>query len=245
MQDSRGRSGRKRQTGGQSSLWMRPLLPNIVAKGSLPDPAGPLSRQQGPGPTGAQPSWAACLTVGAGEPLGPQEFPSPTTTHSPGTVTITERGRDVLGTEGDQGRSTETCTVGGRAGKDTAGAVCSEHPEHVKLHSLRCQVKTINMEIRKVRISNWQVGKFAQGITPRSRRVTWKTRGTPLEIPKRIERRKVKGKRAGCWLRGVAVCNVPAMGTDKRDKPGKITEGLTRAEKRKTSQRKCHSSRAE
>lgn len=99
MQGSRSRSGRKRWTGGQSALWMRPLLPSIVAKGSLPDPVGPWSRQQGPGPTGAQPSWAACLTVGAREPLDAREFPSPTATHSPGTVTIMERGRDVLGTE--------------------------------------------------------------------------------------------------------------------------------------------------
>lgn len=82
------------------------------------------------------------------------------------------------------------------------------------------------MEIRKVRISKWQVGEFAQGTIPRSKRVTWKIRGTPLEIPKRVERRKVKGKWAGCWLRGVAVCNVPATGTDKRgDKLGKNNRG--------------------
>lgn len=92
-------SKKKRQTGGRGVLWMRPLLPNIAPKGSLPNPVGPLSHQQEPGHTGAQLLWAADLIAGAGEPLGSQELPSSTITHSSRIVTVTEWGRDILGTE--------------------------------------------------------------------------------------------------------------------------------------------------
>lgn len=178
--------GEEEAGGRWSALWMRPLLPSIVRKGFPAGPSGALIPPAASGlhrtPAVVGPKFNSRLRWASGSLRIPVSHFHPQHKgcghHWEGqrhawdrTVTTAEAQRHEPGV-GEQGRTRWM----------SSPPRYLNTPNHPQLKNN--QVKTINMEITKVRISNRQVDVFTRGLILRNQGVTWKVRKSPPEIPK-------------------------------------------------------------